>query len=121
EKPSNFGLPCAQPSDAITSSPLIRKHECMILLSLPGATMPGGGGDPVERRDLQASTFAFVLRPPAASLGGLGMGRVSCGFATIAPLVARRHFEGAMVALWGAFGSKEKGGGHYGPFCGRYL
>src|SRR5262249_16526223 len=44
EKPSNFGLPCAQPSDAITSSPSMSRHECMILLSLPGATMPGGGG-----------------------------------------------------------------------------
>src|SRR5262249_39892969 len=44
EKPSNFGLPCAQPSEAITSSPLIARHECMILLSLPGGTMPGGGG-----------------------------------------------------------------------------
>src|SRR5436309_12811538 len=44
EKPSNLGLPCAQPSDAITSAPLMRKHECMILFSLPGATMPGGGG-----------------------------------------------------------------------------
>src|SRR5438552_13526909 len=44
EKPSNLGLPCAQPSDAITSAPLMRKHECMILFSLPGGTMPGGGG-----------------------------------------------------------------------------
>src|SRR5215472_12820594 len=44
EKPSNFGLPWAQPSEAITSSPLMARHECMILLSLPGGTMPGGGG-----------------------------------------------------------------------------
>src|SRR5262249_11022736 len=44
EKPSNLGLPCAQPSDAITGASPTRKHECMILLSLPGATMPGGGG-----------------------------------------------------------------------------
>src|SRR5262247_2702327 len=43
EKPSNFGLPWAQPSDAITDSPLMLRHECMILLSLPGATLPGGG------------------------------------------------------------------------------
>src|SRR5215475_14235807 len=44
EKPSNLGLPWAQPSEAITSSPLMARHECMILLSLPGGTMPGGGG-----------------------------------------------------------------------------
>jgi hypothetical protein len=44
EKPSNFGLPCAQPSDAITGASPTRKHECMILFSLPAGTMPGGGG-----------------------------------------------------------------------------
>src|SRR5262245_14273602 len=43
EKPSNFGLPLALPSDAMTSAPLMRMHACMILFSLPGGTMPGGG------------------------------------------------------------------------------
>src|SRR5262249_41940100 len=38
------------------------------------------------------------------------MVRLSCGYATIAPLVARRHSEEAMLAWWEALGSKEQAG-----------
>src|SRR2546427_9673180 len=44
EKPSNFGLPRAQPSEAITDSPLVLRHEYMLLFLLPGALLAGGGG-----------------------------------------------------------------------------
>src|SRR5262249_7503005 len=48
------------------------------------------------------------------------MGRLSCGYATIAPLVARRHSEEAMLAWWEALGSKEQAGGLSAPFCGLF-
>ena len=42
-KPLNIGLPSARPSDAMICVSPMRKHECMILFSLPGAHMPGCG------------------------------------------------------------------------------
>src|SRR5262245_53447936 len=32
------------PSDAITAAPLMRRHACLVLSSLPGGTRSGGGG-----------------------------------------------------------------------------
>ena len=40
-KPWNIGLPWARPSDAMICVLPMRKQECMILFSLPGAHMPG--------------------------------------------------------------------------------
>ena len=62
-KPANFAAPAQCPSDSISASLPMRISACMILASLPGGIMPGGGGSGESLLRISMVTAAPSARP----------------------------------------------------------
>ena len=63
EKPAKLGLPEQRPSDSMTSVSPTLNEACITLFSLPGGSMPGGGGSGASLLRITMSTLvpsAFV-------------------------------------------------------------